>query len=384
MKPKTIRVMAMLEPVSLAGTAKAVLEFARERNRRHPDLPEIDLSILNFSRGSMTLDTALKTAIEETGVPVDTVREQGRFDRAVFQQLHGFVASRRPDVIWSNSVKSHFLVRAGGLHRSRAWVAYHHGYTTTSLAVRLYNLLDFWSLRKADRVLTVCKPFAHDLVRRGVQEKRIRVQHMPIREWTAPAEGDLAEARSRLTWSAETRWILSVGRLSREKAHADLLRAFAQMDGALNTPTRLVLVGDGPERSALEELARTLGVAGSVQFAGHQTNVAPYYALADIFALPSHSEGSPNVLLEAMAAGVPVVATAVGGIPELATNNRDAVLVSKGNIAEMSSGLTALLTDEGLRVRLAGSARRTIASYTPEAYLRSIVSVFEEAILSRK
>ena len=111
-----------------------------------------------------------------------------------------------------------------------------------------------------------------------------------------------------------------------EKGYIDLIQAA----GALlaRTPEwRLVLAGEGPEKVRLVDAIARHGLQHNVLLVGHQPSLHEFYALADMVALPSHSEGSPNVLLEAMAAGLPIAATAVGGIPEIATHQETALLV---------------------------------------------------------
>jgi glycosyltransferase involved in cell wall biosynthesis len=139
------------------------------------------------------------------------------------------------------------------------------------------------------------------------------------------------------------------------------------------------LVGAGPERGRLEELCRSLNLTDAVILAGHKDDIDPYYGIADVFLLPSVSEGCPNVLLEAMAAGVPVVATAVGGVPEVVKHGRDAILVNAHDRAGLASATAQILRDHQLRDRLISFARGIVAQKTPEAYFRSIVSVFSQA-----
>jgi len=372
----------MIEANSISGTAKAVLEFAKETAHRYSGFPKIDLSIITFQRTQG--ENSLTKAIRDIGTPHDIVSERRRFDTNVIPQLRAIVKNRHTDLVWSNSVKSHFLVRWAGLNRSCRWVAFHHGYTTTDMKTRIYNQLDRWSLQRADCLFTSSAAFVKELVRKSVQPNQIHVQHMPIRPFATVSEKEKAELREQLGFDNRTRVLLCVGRLSREKGHADIIRAFPkirELSGGL--PLRLVLVGEGPERSRIERLRHSLNLTDFITLAGQQDDISPYYGIADVFLLPSLSEGCPNVLLEAMAAGVPVVATEVGGIPEVVTSGIDAILVKKQDPASFVSATARLLQDRDLRNRLVSSAREVVERKTPEAYFKSIASVFGQVLVNR-
>jgi len=203
---------------------------------------------------------------------------------------------------------------------------------------------------------------------------------MPIRPFAPVSEERKSKLRHRFGFDTHTRVLLCVGRLSREKGHADLIQAFPKMrELAGDSLLRMILVGEGPERSRIEELCRSLNVSDGVILAGQQDDIDPYYGIADVFLLPSVSEGCPNVLLEAMAAGVPVVATGVGGVPEVVKSGRDAILVKKHDCAGLASATAQLLRDQQLRDRLVSCASEIVSRKTPEAYFRSIVSIFSQA-----
>lgn len=157
--------------------------------------------------------------------------------------------------------------------------------------------------------------------------------------------------------------VLAVGRLVSVKGHGVLLAAIARVaeSGASVTAT---IVGDGPRRAALEQLARQLGIGDLVRFAGSvgQDDIARYYEQADVFCLPSFSEGLPVVLLEAMAAGVPVVASRIAGIPELIEDGRSGLLVPPGRADLLADALRSLLVDPGRRAELAAEGRRRVGA----------------------
>ena len=174
------------------------------------------------------------------------------------------------------------------------------------------------AVRTADGVVAVSHDLAGRLIRMGVSEANVRVIHDGV-DRTLFAPGDKTQERAVLNLPSDERLLLFVGNLVPVKAIDVLLRACA--DPVLKGHNfRLVVVGQGPLRPALEQLAVQLGIADRVRFAGSlaQTELPRWYRAADVFVLPSHSEGVPNVLLEASACGTPWVASRVGGIPEIA------------------------------------------------------------------
>jgi glycosyltransferase involved in cell wall biosynthesis len=368
----------MVEAYTLNGVAKPVLEFCREAARSVS--PRVEISLMTFVREKP--DNEFLRAARTEGFPIDVIQESGRLDLSIIAKVRDAVRHRNPQVIWTNNTKSNFLIRASGLNREAKWVAFYHGHTYANLLDRTYNQIDRWSHRGADRLVTVCGKFASDLAARGVQSDRIRVQHTPIRIADPVPAAVVRELRNRLCGAnSETKILLTVGRLSKEKGHADLLRTVAELRRRSGIPTfRLVLVGDGPELHALESQSASMGIGDVVDFAGHQGNVRPYYAASDIFCLPSHTEGSPNVLLEAMEAGVPIVATAVGGVPEMVTHDRHALLIGAMDAPGMADAMVRLLADSALRARLASAAREQLAAHSPQQYFQNVTSIFLELV----
>jgi glycosyltransferase involved in cell wall biosynthesis len=284
-------------------------------------------------------------------------------------------------------VKSHFLIWRSRLWRKHPWVAFHHGYTDTDRKMRLYNRLDRWSLPHPDRLVTVCHAFAQELSgSTGAPIEKISVQHNAIRR-QPPASSDAIETlRKRLGIGESERVVLSVGRLSREKAHLDLIEACKSLrETKPEVAFKLIIVGDGPERSRLEAAVESKESKASVIFTGQVNDVHSFYAIADVFVLPSHSEGSPNVLLEAMAANLPIVATAVGGVPEMLADHESALLVPPNDPPSLATAISSLLGDKVLAQRLATNAGTLVDTrFNPETYARSLVKIYREVIERRR
>ena len=162
---------------------------------------------------------------------------------------------------------------------------------------------------------------------------------------------------------ANIKTMICVGRLSPEKGQAGILRAFANLR-ARHPELMLRLVGDGPDRTSLEALAKELGLSDAVTFAGRlpEEETLAEIARADLLVLPSFMEGLPIVLMEAMAVGVPVIASRVAGIPELVEDGETGLLFTPSDWDELASRIDFLLGDEAQRTRLTEKAKAKIAS----------------------
>jgi glycosyltransferase involved in cell wall biosynthesis len=366
-----LRLLAIIEAYSITGPAKNLLEFAR-RAAAHNVLT----TIATFTRDRP--DNQFTQAVRAEGIAMETIPERGAFDPAVFPSLRSLAARVRPDVIQTHAVKSHFLARMAGLPELAPWVAFHHGYTWPSLKARAYNQLDRWSLRSANKVLTVSAPFRGQLAAFGVRPERIEIIHNAIpAEWGARAcqPEEAARLRTSMGIPGNRKVILIVGRLSSEKDHLTLLEAVGRLRSMV--APHLVIVGDGPEKPRIEERVRQLGLGEYVTFTGQRSSAEPWYGIADVAVLSSLTEGSPNALLEAMATNVPVVASAVGGVPEIVTHEESALLIDPGNAESMSAAIARLLTEPELAERLQKRSRELILQrHQPEARTQRLVSIY--------
>lgn len=373
-----IRVLVFVEAKHVTGPAKNIIELGR-RARLHKSGATIDIVI--FRRGNEPVGNEFVSACMEAGLRVHSIQERFVYDPAVIGQINQLVTSVRPDIVESHAVKSHFLIRLTQNQRSCAWVAFHHGYTWTSLKTRIYNLLDSFSLRAACKVVTVCRPFAGALQRIGVQSDRIVILHNTVNPFSCASEEEISGLRRSLGISEDTQLVLCIGRLSREKGQIDLIKAIALLrDACLRESARFVFIGDGPDRGILENVAKRLSIESSVVFTGQIANMRPFYSTAGLVVLPSYTEGSPNVLLEAMAAGVPVIATSVGGVPEMVTHGKEALVVEKGNPKLLAATIEQLIHNVELKKKLGMAARERSKVFSPDAYCNSILSLYRTCL----
>lgn len=288
------------------------------------------------------------------------------------KRLDGVLALRRwlhanpPDVVSTHSSTDSWLVALG----TRLPIV-----RTRHISAPVpRNFLTRWLYGRATRIVTTGEALKRELVERtGVPAERI--ESVPTGADPAVyAPGDKYAARMHLSLPQDAMLVGIVATLRSWKGHRHLVEA-------LPAGATLVIVGDGPQRDALEGQVRSAGLEARVHFAGNQRDVVPWMQALDIFALPSYAnEGVPQALMQAMLAGLPCVTTTVGGIGELAIDGVTALIVPPENPAALRSALERLMGDPALRSNLGAQARRHCADgFSYERMLDRMEAIYREA-----
>jgi glycosyltransferase involved in cell wall biosynthesis len=373
-----------MDATYVTGPAKGLLAFAELARNGDGGLPRVEFSFITPHRGQGRPDNPFVEAAERLGIPVDVVYETGPYDVRVIPQMRRIVEMRQPDILQTHNVKPHFFMRLSQLWRRYCWIAIHHGYVTTDFKTRCYNQLDRWSYRAPQHIITVCREFEGELEGMGIPAGRISVVGNAIRPWgplTAVAVKKVFDLRR----SPGVAVLVCIGRLSQEKGHVDLVRALGILRRQGSDKFHLYLVGEGPARGRIERALREEKLEEHVTLEGLQLDVRPYYEAADLVVLPSHSEGPSNVLLEAMMAERPVVATSVGGIPEVVTHEESALLVEPRNPAALAAGIHRALNDpQQDRLGRVAAAKARALTFSPKGRCRALIEIYETVLSSRE
>lgn len=346
----------------------------------------LDLARLGPELGLRPVVAALERAgpwadlVRQRGAPFYLLGKRPGLDPRMLPALMGLLRRERVDVIHAHNQAAAFYGGLAGLFCRRPMIVTRHGasFGRDASHLRLGRL----AARLAQRVVCVGEE-ARQVARRvdRVPEARLRLIYNGVdTALYRPDPVARAAARSELGLALTEPVLISVGRLSAEKDHHTLLTALALL-GQRGTPPRLLVVGGGPERQALERAAAELGLGAAVLWLGERQDVPRLLAACDAFALSSLSEGVSIAVLEAMAAGLPVAATMVGGNPELVEQGRGGLLVPPGDPAALAAALGRLLEDPA-RARAMGQAARARVEerFSLIATARAYVGLYREVV----
>ena len=344
-------------------------------------------------------EESMARVAEERGVEVVVLPELSReiaplHDLRAARELARLIRELRPQILHTHTAKAGAVGRlAARLARdARPPIVVHtfHGHVLRGyfgpVRSRLFRLLERRLARAATALVAVSPEVRDDLVALGVAPReKFRVIRLGIeldRRVSAEANGR-AELRRMMGIPPERFVVGWVGRMTAVKRMDDVLSAFERLD-AQGVDACLCLVGDGPDRPGAERKAHRLGIMRRCLFLGYQDDVAPFFAAFDAFLLPSGNEGTPVTTIEALAGGRPVVATRVGGLPDVVRDGEDGFLVEPGAVDELADRLARLAADGELRRRMGAAGRaRVVERYSVQRLLGDMDSFYRELLAEK-
>lgn len=284
-----------------------------------------------------------------------------------------------PDLVSLHSSKAGILGRIAARRAHVPAVFTAHGWSFSEgiheLKRKIFALIERKFASRAAVIISVSEYDRHLAERLGVlppSAKAVCIHN---------AMPDVAEDLRSSPGSAPPR-IVCVARFAEPKDHTTLLRSLVD---CRDLPWNAVFVGDGPQFGSVQALARDMQLSDRIEFAGHTNHVAEVLARAHLFVLPTKWEGLPRSIIEALRAGLPVVASNVGGVPELVADGRNGLLVPAKDVASLADALKMLLLDAGLRARMSAVSRAKYEDeFTFERMFRETTKQYEIAINQRR
>lgn len=308
--------------------------------------------------------------LSELGVPTTQVVVGGRSYLREFRSLRALITRLSVRVVHTHGYRADVIGGAAARICAIPTVSTVHGFVGGAVRNRINEAIQCLALRRADAVIAVSSPLIEQLVARGVPRARIRL----VRNAFTPTEPTETRtgARRKLGLGGDTMVAGWVGRLSGEKGADVMLEAFSLCDRSW----RLSMIGDGPQRERLHEQAARLGIAKRVTWHGAIANAGTLLPAFDAFVLSSRTEGTPIILFEAMHAGVPIVATTVGGVSDVVSTDQ-ALLIPPDDPNKLAQALGELLRSPDIALCRCRSARERLhSSFDSTAWFEQIESVY--------
>ena len=389
--PEPIRILRVIARLNMGGPAIHVASLAAGLEKRgyHTTLVAGSLA-----RG----EDSMAYVAERLGVNVVDVPEIQRevaflHDARSIRRLTAIMRAERPHILHTHTAKAGALARAAAVvaGRARPPIIVHtfHGHVLKGYfgpgRTAFFRQVERVLARQSDVLIAVSPEVRDELVEHGIApSEKFAVIRLGI-----PLDERLGDASAELDFRplygiAEDAFVVGwVGRMTGVKDTGAVLEIVrSTREHGVNAV--LCMVGDGPDRERLEQLAYDLGIARSTFFVGYQEDVAGYYRLFDAFLLPSVNEGTPVSAIEALASGTPVVATRVGGVPDVVRDGIDGFLVAPGDTDAAAERLAELVRDPVLRARLGDAGRSDARARYSVARLVDDVDRLYQSLLAAK
>jgi glycosyltransferase involved in cell wall biosynthesis len=369
-----MRIIHLIHSEGIYGAELVLLYLAREQQRSGHE------PAIGSMRDPGTPQTAFEARAVAWGVPVIPIRIAPRPTPGVIGKVLRAISGHQPDVLHSHGYKADILLGPLPRRLRGPMLATLHGWTggRPFSAKWLYEHLDRLALKRIDSVAVVTRGMLALPAVRGLGPQRRRV----IENGIPPLAERLADGAASslppdlVDFTMRNPTLVAIGRLSVEKGFATLLEAFARARERCGGTHQLLIVGEGSERDHLTGRINALGLTACVRLAGYVAGADRLLAEASGFVMSSLREGMPLVLLEAMQWRVPIVATAVGAIPELLEAGRYGRLVPPGDIAALAAALCQVMSEDS-DARVADAHRAVTSRLTSQRMSEQYLSAYE-------
>ena len=312
--------------------------------------------------------TPISQRMEEAGVRILYRDKKLGLDLSMIPKLTRLMAAEKPDVVHTHLNVIKYAALAAKLAGISRYVHTVHNVAEEEAEGRLQRITNRFYFRRGWAVPVALSPKVRKSIVDvyGMAEEDIPVIYNGI---------DLSRCQSKENYETDALRLLHIGRFNEQKNHKDLLKAFAKIQKQIPAAC-LELIGDGELEESVKQQAKKMDLQKSVRFLGSQSNVYPYLQAADIFLLPSRYEGMPMTIIEAMGTGLPIVATAVGGVPDMLKQEESGLLTTCDPDA-VADAVLRLAQDLQLRERLGRTAKQESRRFSAEHMAACYCAVYQ-------
>jgi glycosyltransferase involved in cell wall biosynthesis len=317
------------------------------------------------------------------GIETHEIIMRHKLDLATVKPIRQLIESEGIDLVHTHGVRANLVARTASRQAAVPVVTTFHSMLRYDYQSRweayTARILTLLTNGKTDCFIAVSRAIKEDLIRMGVPEAKITVIYNGLDQARLSASSPNPDIKEQLQIDPGKRVLAVVGRLHSVKGQSYFLEA-AQLLLPRFPDLLFLLIGEGPDRPAIEQKIKDLKLEQNVFMTGFYPRMNDLYPAIDILCMPSLMEGLPFVLLEAMSFGIPVIASRVGGIPEIVRDKINGLLVSSRDSAELARAMSELLSDRELAARLAANGRETVQEFTLTNMARKTEAVYQTAL----
>jgi glycosyltransferase involved in cell wall biosynthesis len=351
-----VNILHLISSSGYFGAEKVLVELAAAAKKTIPGASPF----IGIIRNRYNPHSEICDAVKNTQVPCALFDCRSRFDLKTIRLLRAFIKENHIDVVHSHGYKSNFYAFAAALFTGVKKVSTVHNWIRTDAKLKVYEMIDKLLLRQFDKIAVVSEALVKELRASGIPDAGIKyiangLAVEPVKE------GGREKSRKSLGIADKARVVGTVGRISKEKGQIFLVNAAPAILEDFPEAVFLI-IGDGELKDECAGRARALGLEKNFIFTGIRNDIPVLLAGMDVFVLPSLDEGMPMAVLEAMAAGKPVVATGTGSIPRIIDEGKNGLVVEPGNSAALSGAVKRLLKDPAAAAVMGSAALNRIKS----------------------
>jgi glycosyltransferase involved in cell wall biosynthesis len=371
---KKIKVAILIATYRIGGPGKGLLDFCKIA----PDYG-CEPILVGFTVGEEDSSPFLEEA-KKREIKTFSVKHHFRYDPAPIIQFSNILKEHKVDIIQTHGHKANFVTFILRKFVHKPWISFVHGWTDEDWKIKAYNRLDKFLLRYPHRLVAVSKELASKLYALGIPQSKVKIIYNAVFEQGIQKQNPPLEVRKEFKVPQEDKLLGVIGRLSPEKGQIYFLRTFSEVIEKFPKVTALI-VGEGPDEKMFKDYCHSKKLNSKVIFTGYQKDITSIYKSLDLVILPSLSEGMPNVALEGMFFGKPVIGTKVGGTPEVIEDQKTGILVSPEDPISLANSILELLKNENKRRAFSENARKfVLENFSLEKRVKNIVDLYKEIL----
>lgn len=348
-----INVLELRDSPWLDGPGRTILETAAKINSE-----KFGYFIGGFCNKDLTNNPFIDSAIKRN-LNIFRINEFSNFDITVFAQIKHIIKSEKINIIHTHETRSDIIGLIVGKLLGIPVITTLHGWIENNFKSRLLTRLDKSLLRFFDHVITVSNKMKEQVLLDGVAKENVTALNNALVLENYHRNSEDQSFRKEIKVGDQTLLVANIGRLSPEKGQTDFIKS-AKLVINQNPDVRFILIGIGNDQANLESLVKQLGFEEKILFLGYRNDMINIYNNIDLVVQSSFTEGMPNVILEALAMEVPVIATDVGGTSEVVINNVTGVLVKPGNPREISTHILKFIENKQIYRQMAINGKNLV------------------------